>query len=120
WPWPYTDSPTTAAAAATAAATAATAASKAEASASAASMECTATTAYVDPTTATRGRRLFELSAPIMRPASPIAKTRGRDLALKIPRSRRPRPSIKSLRADHTHTHFTDTILRVGLNYQFH
>src|SRR5215472_269298 len=32
-----------------------------------------------------------------MRPASPIAKTRGRDLALKIPRSRPRRPSIKSL-----------------------
>jgi len=47
------------------------------------------------------------VSAPIIRPASPIAKTRGRDhLALKIPRSRHPRRSTKSLlerRADQTH-----------------
>ena len=66
---------------------------------------------------------MFELSAPIMRPASPIAKTRGRDVALKIPRSRHPRLSTKSLlekRADHTHTHFTDNIVRVGMYYQFH
>src|SRR5262249_35855027 len=43
-------------------------------------------------------RRLFKLSAPIIRPASSIAKTRGRDLALKIPRRRHPRrPPINSL-----------------------